>query len=86
MGALILIAKRIKNTKESAISDELLQCHYPITFDDFEILASDSSKFKLIRKESLLIECNKPVLNRIKKSFQSDLFAQIFTMLNDPVR
>ena len=85
MGALILMRKRIKYTEESEISNKLLQCVYPTTFGDFKILASDSSKFKLITKESLLIVCNKLVLNRMKKSFLLDLFAEIFTMLNDPV-
>ena len=69
-----ITGKRIKNAKESAISDHLLQCDSPITFDDFDILASNSNKFKLLIKESLLIKRDKPVLNRTTKSFPLDLF------------
>ena len=74
MGTSNLTGKRIKNAKESAISDHLLQCGSPITFYDFDILASDSNKFKLLMKESLLIKRDKPVLNRTTKSFPLDLF------------
>ena len=74
MGTSNLTRKRIKNAKESAISDHLLQCDSPITFDDFDILASDSNKFKLLIKESLLIKRDELVLNRTTKSFPLDLF------------
>ena len=76
MGISNLTGKRIKNAKELAISDHLLQCDSAITFDDFDILASDSNKFKLLIKESLLIKRDKPVLNRTTKSFLLDLFYQ----------
>ena len=42
--------------------------------DDFDILASDSNKFKLLVKESLLIKRDKLVLNRTTTSFLVDLF------------
>ena len=74
MGTSNLTGKRIKNAKELAISDHLLQCDSPITFDDFDILASDSNKFKLLVKERLSIKHGKPVLNRTTKSFLLDLF------------
>ena len=64
MGTSNLMGKHIKNAKETTISDNLLQCDSPITFDDFDILASNSNKFKLLIKESLLIKHDKPVLNR----------------------
>ena len=62
-----LTGERIKNTKKPAISDHLLQCDFPITFDDFDILASESNQFMLFKKESLLIKRDKPVLNRTTK-------------------
>ena len=74
MGTSNLTGKRIKNAKELAISDHLLQCDSPINFDNFKILASDSNKFNLLIKESLLIKRDKPVLNRTTKSFPLDLF------------
>ena len=74
MGTLNLTVKRIKNAKELAMSDYLLQCDSPINFDDFDILASNSNYFKLLTKESLLIKRDKPVLNRTTKSLLLDLF------------
>ena len=68
MGTLHLAGKYVKNAKELAIYDHLLlQCKSPITFDDFDILASDSNRFKLLIKESLLIKRHKQVLNRTTK-------------------
>ena len=67
MGASNLTGKRIKNAKESAMPDHLLQCDSPITFHDFNILVTDFNKFKLLIKESLIIKHNKPVLNRTTK-------------------
>ena len=69
MGTSNLTEKRIKNAKESVISDLMLQCDSPISFDDFDILASDSNKFKLLIRESLLIKRDKLVLNRTTKLF-----------------
>ena len=74
MGISNLMEKHIKNVEESAISDNLLQCDSPITFEDYDILASDSSKFKSLIKEILLIKRDKPVLNRTTKSFRLDFF------------
>ena len=51
------------------MSGHLLQFDSSITFDDFDVLASDSNKFKLIVNESLLIKLEKSVLNRTTKSF-----------------
>ena len=65
-----LTEKRIKNAQELAISDHQLQYDSSITFDDFDILASDSNKFKLLIKESLLVKRDKPVLNRPKNHFR----------------
>ena len=41
-----LTGKDIKNAKQSAISDHLLQCNFVINFDDFSILATDCNNFK----------------------------------------
>ena len=65
---------RLKNAKQSAISDHLLQCNYAINSDDFSILATDCNKFKLLLGESLLTKCDKPILNRTIKSFPLELF------------
>ena len=63
MGISNLTEKRVKNVKQSAVSDHLLQCDFSINFDDFDILASETNNFRLLIKESLLIMCDKPVLN-----------------------
>ena len=69
MGISNLTGKRVKNVKESAVYEHLLQCDCTIDFDNFNILASDTSSFRLLIKESLLIKHDKPVLNRTVKSF-----------------
>ena len=74
MGTLNLTKKRIKNTKELAASDHLLQCDSPKTFDNFDFIAFDCNKFKLLIRKSLLIKRDKPVLNRTKNLFLLDLF------------
>ena len=74
MGISNLTEKRVKNVKQSAVSDHLLQCDCSIIFDDFDILASETNNFRLLIKESLLIMCDKPVLNRTTTSFPLKLF------------
>ena len=69
-----LTEKRVKNVKQSAVSDHLLQCDCSINFDDFDILASETNNFRLLIKESLLITRDKPVLNRTTTSFPLKLF------------
>ena len=74
MGISNLTGKCVKNVKESAVSDHLLQCDCTIDFDDFDISASDTNSFRLLIKESLLIKHEKTVLNRTVKSFPLKLF------------
>ena len=68
MGISNLTEKRVKNMKESAVSDHRLQCDCIISFDDF-VLASGTNNFRLLIKESLLIKRGKPILNCTIKSF-----------------
>ena len=74
MGISNLTGKRLKNIMQSAISDHLLQCNCTINFDDFDILAAESNKFKLLLRESLLIKRDKSILNRTIKLFPLELF------------
>ena len=46
MGISNLTGKRLKNVKQSAISDHLLQCNCAINFDEFSILATNCNRFK----------------------------------------
>ena len=74
MGISNLTGKRLKNVKQSAISDHLSQCNCPINFDGFSVLATDCNKFKLLLREILLMKCDKPILNRTIKLFPLELF------------
>ena len=74
MGISNLTSKCVKNVKESAVSDDLLQCNCAIDFDHFDVLVSDTNSFRLLIKESLLIKRDKPVLNRTVESFPLKLF------------
>ena len=74
MGISNLTGKGLKNVKHSAISDHLLQCNCTINFDNFDILAAESNKFKLFLRENLLIKRDKPILSRTAKSFPLELF------------
>ena len=74
IGISDLTGKCLKNIKQSAISDHQLQCNCTINFDNFDILAAKSKKFKLLLRENLLIKCDKPILNRTIKSFPLELF------------
>ena len=65
MGTSNQTEKVIKNTKKSAISNHL--------FLYVDILFSDFNNNKLLIKETLLIKCDQPVLNRKKKSFPLDV-------------
>ena len=74
MGISNLTSKRVKNVKESAVSQHLLQCNSTIDFDNFDISCSDTNTFRLLIKESLLIKRDQPVLTRTVKSFPLKLF------------
>ena len=63
MGFSNLTGRRLKNMKDSAVLDHLLQCNCTTNFDHFDVLPTVFSKFNLLVKESLLIKCDNPVLN-----------------------
>ena len=50
VGISNLIEKRVKNMKESAVSDHRLRCDCVISFDDFDVLASHTNNFRLLIK------------------------------------
>ena len=74
MGISNLTKTRVKNMKESAVSDHRLQYDNVISFDGFDVLASDTNNFRLLFKKSLLIKRDKPILNDTIKSFPLKLF------------
>ena len=74
LGISNLTEKLLKNVKKSVISDHSLQCNWAINFDNFDILAAESNKFKLLLGEILLRKRDKSILNRMIKSFPLELF------------
>lgn len=64
MGISILTGKCLKNVKHSSLSDHLLQCNCTLNLDDFDILASDSNKFKLLFGESFFYKAWQPYLKQ----------------------
>ena len=76
MGVSNLTGRRLQNVMQSVISDHLFQCNCAINFDDFDILAAESNKFKLLLRKRLLIKRGKQILNRTIKSFPLELFDQ----------
>ena len=64
MGISNITGKRLKSVKQSAVSDHLLECNCSINSDHFDILASDTNKFRLLIKESLLIKRDQPQLTK----------------------
>ena len=74
MGISNLTGKPLKSVKQSAASDQLLECNCSIDFDHFDVLASDANKFRLLIKESLLIKHDQPQLYKTIKSCPLKLF------------
>ena len=74
VGISHLTNKRLKNVKQSAISDHMLTCDCNIYFNDFTILSKDSNNISLLIRESLLIAHDEPILNKTVKSFPLELF------------
>ena len=69
MGISNLTGKRLKDVKQSATFDHILQCNCTINFDNFDILVAESNKFKLRLRQSPLIKRDKSILNGTLKSF-----------------
>ena len=62
----------------------MLICDQPVSFDDFEVLASSNSEFHLKIMESLLISPDQRILNKNEASLPLDLFDHLhkyFTFL-----
>ena len=70
----ISLVKKWKVKTTTAIKDHMLLCDHVVSLEDFKILASSNSEFHLKIKESFLIACEKPKLNRNMKSLPLYLF------------
>ena len=69
MGVSNFTGKWLKNMKDLAISNHLLQCNCTIDFDHFDILAFEVSNFRLLLKQSLLVKHYNPDLKQLTPSF-----------------
>ena len=58
----------------TAIISHSLFCDHAPSFEDFSILSRETNDFKLTLKESLLINRDKPCLNKTVQSMPLDLF------------
>ena len=76
LGISHLTDKKVKidNNKPTAIQEHLVCCNYSPSFEDFLILTRESNDFKLKIIESLLIACDKPILNKADSSLPLELF------------
>ena len=68
LGVSALTGKRVKEDNDSAIKEHHLFCNHSPGFDDFSILASNSNDFKVTLMESLLINRDRPPLNKSRHS------------------
>ena len=60
--------KKTKPSKESTISDHLLNWNNIPYFDEFTILANGNNKFVVEIKESLLFKRDRPILRNISST------------------
>ena len=67
-GVSPLTGKKSEAKTTTAIKHHMPFCDHVVSLKDFKILASSNSEFRLKIKESLLISCDKPELNRNERS------------------
>ena len=73
-----------KKKNQQPLKENMLICDQPVSFDDYKVLASSNSEFHLKIKESLLISCSQPVLNKNEAFLLLhlfDWFHKYFTLL-----
>ena len=58
--------KKSKAKSTAAIKDHMFLCDHVVSRKDFKMLVNSNSGFHLKNKESLLMMCGKPELNRMK--------------------
>ena len=74
LGISTLTEKRVKGDDDSAIKKLILFCDDAPDFEDFLILATNNSNFRVTLMESLLISKGHPSLNKNKQSLPLELF------------
>ena len=74
LGITTLTAKKVKSPKESPIYDHIFRRVYNPSFDGFETIFKNSSKFRLLIRLSLLISRDEPSLSKYNKSIPLMLY------------
>ena len=74
LGVSALAGKKVKGDNDSAIKEHHVFYNHLSGFDDFSILASNNSDFKVTLIESLLINRYHPPLNKNRYSLPLQLF------------
>ena len=70
-----LTREKVKSSKESAVFDHIVHIGHNASFDDFKTLVKVFDDLRLLLRESLLILCDDPPLNRYVKSIPLELFS-----------
>ena len=78
LGMTPLTRKQGQKPKKSTVIDHILLKNHDVSFENLTILLIESNKFKLYLKESLLIKCDKPELNRKMFSYPLEHFDSLF--------
>ena len=75
LGISHLTGKACKTPQKTAVSCHITSSKHEADIYDFEIIGRERtrSSFKLLLKESLLIACDRPALNRTTHSFPLEL-------------
>ena len=74
LGITPLTQKQIKNPKNSAIMDHVLLESHNTTYHNFSVLMPNKNRFKLHRKDSVLIGRDKIELSRNSYIFPLERF------------
>ena len=75
LGITPLTGKKVKSSKDRAVSDHIFHTGCNASFDDFETLVKESDELRLLLRKSLLILHDDPPLNRYVKSISLELFS-----------
>ena len=73
LGVSALTGKSVIGDKDIAVREHLLFCNYKPSFDDFSIRANYSNNFKVTLMESLLINRDRPPLNKTMQPLPLEL-------------
>ena len=74
MGISAYTGNKISQTSLFSVLMHSKNTGHPILYDDFSILASGTSQFRVLIRESLVISKLKPSLNKNIRSFPFSLF------------